>query len=344
MIWAYLSKFYGWIPTNKGQLEINFIGKQEFVNAYIKNESINSNDDYIYTVEISLDFMNDSLALNSYKKNPDKYIETTATLNIKNDLSGNIYYSNELYNIKANFDIEDSGKIEFSSYAEKETTSLGLETETIQQPMFMLVKLFIHRDNHHHQKIDTVLKVYDEFDALKISKDILSHIKILENNTKKNNQCESQLKNSNALEEAKGYMAYLKTFIIVNDNKKELKKILKLSKNVISSMKSNIKKRNNKANNTKGIYSALFTFLGLFITINLLINGFYKEINILTSSNAPRLDILSYTFISILILFYYYIRCKLASSIYYTNYELFDILNFIKYSSLKNLSTQRKVN
>lgn len=329
--------FYGWIPTNKGKLEIDFIGRQKFLNHYIINENNVEQNDYIYKVEVNLNFMNDAFLFNAYSKNPIEYVETIAKLNIKKDLTGNITYSNSNDEIEVSFKIENNGKIEFDNYKQNDD---NFDSKSIQQSMFVLAKLFIHRDNHHHQKIDTALRVYDTFDELKISNDILSHIKILENNVKRNNKCESQLKNYNALEEAKGYIAYLKTFKVLFEKEKNLKKILKISKNILLSMKSNIKKRKNKANNIQGLYSALFTFIGLFITINLLFNGFYKNIDI--SIYVNRVDILIYTFLTILFLFFMYIRCKLHAFIYYRFYEVFDILFFVKYSKLENLNYKGK--
>lgn len=337
------SEFYGWIPTNRGKLERSLIGKQDFLESFIISED---ESDSLYKVEINLNFMNDSYLLDGYVKNRHKNIETIATIEIENDLNGNIVYKNGNDKAKVEFTLEKNGKIEFYNYTENDF----LDLKTIQQTMFMLVKLFVHRDNHHHQKVDTALKTYDTFDVFNISNDILTHIKLLESNAKKNKECESQLKNNNALEEAEGYLAYLKTFYILfkKDTNKDaykefnnkLKNNLKLSKNILLSMKKNINKRKNKEKQIKGLYSAIFTFIGLFISVNLLLNGFYGSMMELPLN---RWDTMGISFIVILFSFYFYIKCNLKSYIYYSSYDLFEIFNFIKYSNLSDLNIKGKI-
>ena len=148
------------------------------------------------------------------------------------------------------------------------------------------------------------------------------------------------LKNQLLLQESKGYLSYLKTFgLLFSSNR--INKDIKKAENIIDSLKSIITKREIKEKYKDGFITALFTFLGLFISINILLNGFWfqKSNNILIYLHKhSRFDFFIAIFVGILFGFTWYILCKSKAYLYYEHYEKFELLRFIKYSKKENLN------
>jgi len=166
-------------------------------------------------------------------------VSSFASITINKDFVGDITLSDGVNKFFATFKIYKNGVIRFNNYNTSNTIK-NIDDFYIKQTMFILIKLFVHGDAHHHQKIDTVLTITNTtFNPLRISKSILSYIKRIERNVKLNNGCESKLKNENAISEAKGYLSYLKTFSFLFNSKK-IKKHLELSSNIILSLESTI--------------------------------------------------------------------------------------------------------
>jgi len=334
VIWGYLSSiFYGWIPTNKGKLEYSYISIPSFLDKFILKKNTNIDK---FEVEVNLDFMDDAYFFKKFSKSKIETIRTIAELVINKSFSGNLVYKNDDDYVRVDFQIEENGKIEFTYLAESDF----FDSEIVKQSMFVLVKLFVHGDAHHHQKLDTVLLISETFDELKISNSILSHIKDVERNAKKNNACFSKLKNENSIQEALGYLAYLKTFHFLfkhKQNKKDFKNDIKLSKNIISSLKSNIKNRKNKQKHIIYFFAGMFTFIGLFLSVNLLLNGFHWESD-MSFESWDRYYVLIGTLLFILFTFYLYIKCNVKSYMYYSHYNSYDIIKTLRDSDLKNLN------
>ena len=329
--------FYGWIPTNKGQIEYEFISISSF-----ENKSILSFDSsgLSKSLNIKLNFMDDAYIFRNISLKNNTNLDTFAYITINNRLDGNIRIVWEDTKFSSDFRIYKNGIIKFVDFNYYTKTD-NVDIESIKQVMYVLVKSWVHGDAHHHQKIDIALKINNNnFNTGKISKSLLNYIKRIERNVKLNSECDSNLKNENILEEAKGYLSYLETFVLLFPSK-TTKLDLALSKNIISSLESILNKRGNKVSYTNSFYTAIFTFLGLFISINILLNGFWfsksNDITIAMHSYS-RFDVLIVTFFLILICFFSFIKCRVKAYIFYEHYEIFEILKYIKYSKKSELN------
>ncbi|WP_418185108.1 hypothetical protein ACNSOS_09570 [Aliarcobacter vitoriensis] len=216
----------------------------------------------------------------------------------------------------------------------------------IKKLLYVLTKTIVHGDAHHHQKIDIALPIIEKtFDPKIVSESLLDYIKLAEKNTKNTKDCNSLFRNENIVYEIDGYLAYFKSFTLLFEDK-EIKKDFEFATSVVSSLKSTVQKRKNKTDFYNGLYTAFFTFLGILISINILLNGFWKiEQNDIVEflSDTNRINTFYISLVIILALFFSYTKCKLQSLMYYKYYEIFEILKFIKYSSLSDLLILGKI-
>jgi len=333
--------FYGWIPTNKGELEYSYISIPDLVKKDIKNYRKNSNEIFVY---FNIDpLVDDFYVFKAFSKQRKNFVPKNAKILIKKDFTGWIeisYGKNENYfEYKSKFKIYKNGVIKF----------LGIETNnnisdninTIKQIMFNLVKLFVHGDIHHHQKIDIFLPIIDsKFDPMKVAIYMTNSIKLIENTVKQNNNCESYLKNRVFMYEVEGFIAYFETFTLLFPSKK-INKQLQLAKNVSYSLKSILKKREEEQKYKSYFITILITFLGLFISINILLNGFWppQSNDIKTLLNKySRIDAVIISFLIILFSYIIHIKCNLKSYLFYKHYKTFEVLRFIKYAQKKHLN------
>ena len=333
--------FYGWIPTNKGHLEFEFISIPHFYKDFLKEKRVTFTEKEI---TLNLEFMDDAFVFRKVSKKREQILSMEATVLINNSLNGNIKISWIDSIIYSKFKIYPNGIIEFLDFSVE--SNINIDITTIRQAMFVIVKSFVHGDVHHHQKIDTALQIEDNmFNPTNISESLLNHIKRLERNVKLNNSCESTLKNENTLEEAKGYLSYFESFILLFPSE-VTKKNLKFSKNIIISLESLLQKRQNKKSYIDGFRTAIITFFGLFMTLSIFLNGFWfpnsNEITIYLHQFS-RFNILIYTFFSILFSFFFYIRCSLKSYLFYEYYDTFELLNYIKNADKKDLNSLGKL-
>jgi len=342
--------WYGWIPTNRGKISFEFINVPDFLQN--KNSYVDIIKDSIKIENIDVSYLSDSYIFRKFSnKSKNKSIEQTATANLnlqkeKESIEGSveICYKN-FTNIKANFNIKLNGEIEFKEL------KIGIELENdilleIKKLLYILVKTIVHGDAHHHQKIDIALPIIEKtFDPKIVSESLLDYIKLAEKNTKNTKNCNSLFRNENIVYEIDGYLAYFKSFTLLFEDK-DIKKDFEFATSVVSSLKSTVQKRRNKTDFYNGLFTAFFTFLGILISINILLNGFWKiEQNDIVEflSDISRMNTFYISLVIILVLFFYYTKCKLQSLIYYKFYEMFEILKFIKHSSLSDLSILGKI-
>jgi hypothetical protein len=343
--------WYGWIPTNRGKISFEFIKVPDFLQN--KNSYVDIKKDSIKIENIDVSYLSDSYIFRKLvNKSKNKSIEQTATANLNFqkkaesiDGSVEIYYKN-FTNIKANFNIKSNGEIEFKEF----TIEIELENDIlleIKKLLYILVKTIVHGDAHHHQKIDIALPIIEnKFDPKKVSESLLDYIKLAEKNTKNTKDCNSLFRNENIVYEIDGYLAYFKSFTLLYEENKDIKKDFEFATSVVSSLKSTVQKRRNKTDFYNGLFTAFFTFLGILISINILLNGFWKiEQNDIVEflSDISRMNTFYISLVIVLVLFFYYTKCKLQSLMYYKFYEIFEVLKFIKHSSYSDLSILGKI-
>lgn len=339
------SKWYGWIPTNRGKISFEFINVPDFLQN--KNSKIDIKKYSIEIKNIDVSYLSDSYVFRKFiNKSNIKPIEQTAIANldfqkIENAIKGNVEICyKDFTNIKANFNIKTNGEIEFKNLEIETKVEDDILIE-IKKLLYVLTKTIVHGDAHHHQKIDIALPIMEkEFNPKIVSESLLDYIKLAEKNTKNTKDCNSLFRNDNIAYEIDGYLAYFKSFTLLFDKDEEVKKDFEFATSVVSSLKSTVQKRKNKTDFYNGLYTAFFTFLGILISINILLNGFWKEENNIVEflSSAKRTSAFYISLSTVLALFFFYTRCKLQSLIYYKYYEKFEIMKFIKYSDFNDLS------
>lgn len=327
--------FYGWIPTNKDRLEYSYISYPKEIR---KNILEYSNKDAFF-ISLSIDsLVDDFYNLRDISRNNkifiNKYAEVTINRNFIRYIK--IFYNDiESY---SNFKIYRNGIVHFLDF---KTNTEQNYSNTIHQIMFNLTKLFVHGDIHHHQKIDISLPItYNKFNPMKIAISLLNAIKLMESTVKKNNNCESDLKNKNFIYEMDGYLAYLDTFSILFPSKNIIKQV-NLAKNISTSLKSIIAKREEKKKEKNYFFTILFTFIGFFISTNILLNGFWfqKSNDLAIYLHSFSREIFSiYSFLILLISYFYYLQCKFRSYLYYHFYDFFEKLRVIKYAKKSDLN------
>ncbi|MBE0494741.1 MAG: hypothetical protein IBX48_10450 [Thiomicrospira sp.] len=347
--------WFGWIPTNRGQIEFSYIGLPDDLAGSF--EIVNT--EHIHFKRIHLDYLSDTLPFAKYfvKKSASREYYATADVALQKQgqqIHGSVNVSYPLagknLELDAEFVIEvNSGVIEFNGLrlsSHDDLLTAGV-IDQLRTTLYILIKTLVHGDAHHHQKIDIALPiVVGQFDAAQVSSGLLDYIKLAERNIKKSKNCESMLRVSNLLEELNGFKAYFQTFAILFDDP-VLKKHLQLAENVISSAKAHHEKRMHKARYKEGLQTAVITFIGLFISTSLLAANLYDKtvVNQVGEylNQFSQIDIFL-TLVAVNIIgFYFYIRCKLNAFVYYKYYRYFEFLRFFKHSHLEQLNVWGKL-
>ncbi|SFR49301.1 hypothetical protein [Thiomicrospira sp. ALE5] len=336
-----LQAWFGWIPTNRGQIEFSYIGLPNDLAGWV--EIVNTN--HIQFKRIQLDYLSDTLPFAKYfvKKPPSREYYATADVSFQKQgqqILGSVNHAYPLAtkNLEINtaFVIEvNSGVIQFNGLQLSNHQDLLTEDviDQLRTSLYILVKTLVHGDAHHHQKIDIALPiVVEQFNASQVSSGLLDYIKLAERNIKKSKNCESMLRVSSLLEELNGFKAYFQTFAILFDDP-VVKKDLQLAENVIASAKAHHEKRKHKTRYKEGLQTAVITFIGLLISTSLLAANLYDKTVVnqvgVYLNQFSQIDIFL-TLVAVNIIgFYFYIRCKLNAFVYYKYYRLFEFLSFL---------------
>lgn len=335
----------GWIPTNKGEIDFNYIELPDFIKSQ-KNVSYQASLKKRTYEYLDVSYLSDSYRYKQYlKKNTKKQTETKINADISfekhtNNIGGKIKITYvDFITIESDFVINPNGVIEF--YTFEVSTNIQDFVKEIKTLIYVLVKTIVHGDAHHHQKIDIALDIVEgKFDAKVVSKSFLNYIKLAEKNTKKTNNCESILRNENIVYEIEGYMTYFESFKELFEDA-QIEKDIKFAKNVMNSLKNTVAKRRNKEVFSSSIITTTIAFFGILISTNILFNGFWTpQCNdiICFFSEQNRYYYFVGTFALILASFFMVVNCKLKSHIYYYHYERFEFLRLLRNSNFKNLN------
>lgn len=339
-------KWYGWIPTNRGKINFNFIEFPE--NLKSNNVTKDYHGNKIIYKGINVSYLSDSHTLRKYFFLQN---ECSVSANIEfeyrsNQILGSIeIIYKDFCSLRSKFVCELNGVVEFENIF-YDIDSIQNEVQEIKSLLYVLVKTIIHGDAHHHQKIDVALPIIDnKFNPSEVSSSLLDYIKLAERNVKKTNDCSSLIRNENLVYEINGYMSYFKSFVLLFEDD-VVKKDFEFAQNVVESLKSTVAKRKNKADYEGNIKTAIITFFGLFISINILLNGFWKADNnsiISAFSSWDRITFLFGSFFLILYLFYQYISCKIHSYLYYYQYNFYEFSNLIRNAKFFDLNWKGKL-
>lgn len=361
--------WYSWIPTNLGILNFNYIAVNKNL-IQSKYKSLSADNNQIKIEELSSSFISDSNLTDApflIKKFvlPDNESEIFSYTNIEINNESyidlfkgkiEIIYKDINFTLSSDFEIEKNGKIKFFNFKSK-VDSADFEIilgnfkneehfrDYIVQIFFVIIKSIVHGDHHHHQKIDVSINVLkNEFKPFEILNRLIKQVKSIEYDIKNFKNCGDELKIKNSIEEMKGYKSYIDTFselFIKNEDEKEYEKSKNILNNILLSLESSVKKVNNRQEDRDKIITFVYTYLGLFISINLL---FFKL------NNNLKFDIsFEFYYLSLLILFMafgFHLKCRIKSYIFYKKYywqEIFYHLNYAKYSELKFLTKIIKI-
>lgn len=274
------SSYYAWIPTSTGDILFNLIAQ----NPLLKSKKTTILENTIKIEKLDLSIFSDTYN-NDKEKILELYIEeeeipAKADVNLSYDKEKKVFIgdiklfieNNIFYSCK--FKFEKDGKIEIFdiNMLDKKITE-----DSIAQYFFVLIKLLVHGDSHHHQKIDTITFVMkDYFDCLKVISDFKDHTKRIQVTFKKLSKdelCSKLLRIETIEHEINGYMSYLKTFkelfcnrdkVKTEKAKKEIRIIENIKESIISH--SNVTKKKNIFLHTTMTYmlvilGVIFSFL-----------------------------------------------------------------------------------
>lgn len=330
-------RWYGWIPTNLGTINFDFINENNISNISSQYEyARNKNTIHICNLDVSL--ISDSSAF--YKKiylpfRSQKEYSPKVNISLKkmdNFFKGEVkfYYPNTSIYWNANFKVKLNGIIEFEFTKEYDSDN----REYIKQILFIILKMIIHGDNHHHQKIDTALRITNEkFDEEKLLDNMLLHIKTIEKNIKSlNRKCSTRLKQNITINEVEGYISYMNTFVVLFDTDElKLKDKLQIAINIKNSLSSLINKREEKFNATNSFKTLALTVLALFIATNIFANSFYGIDLIGAIYEAPNKGKWFWHILFVYIaIFIFFSLCDIKSYFYYRHYKMFRFFGVIK--------------
>lgn len=348
------TKWYGWIPTNRGKINFDFIGLPK--NLKSQNVTKHYADNKIKFTNLDVSYLSDSYTYR-FRYYPLK-VEHVAIANLEFEHSSNKIQGNveiiykDFCKLSSKFICELNGIVEFENISYERYSDLDSDLDSIEDVLqeiksllYVLVKTVIHGDAHHHQKIDVALPIInDKFNPTEVSSSLLDYIKLVERNVKNLNDCASFFRNENLVFEINGYLSYFKSFTLLFEDE-AIKKNYDFAQSVAESLKSTVAKRKNKAEYESNIKTAIITFIGLFISTNLLVNGFWPTNNNITDylEGENRLVYLGVSAILILYLFYKYISCKLSSYLHHSKYDFFEFSSLIKNADFSRLNTIGKV-
>jgi hypothetical protein len=335
-------KWYGWIPTNLGAIKFDFIDKNNISN-FSKRFKIESSNSVINITGAQLYSISDTSLFKRiipFSSKKEHYSKTDIKLEDKHkNIIGNIkfYYSGSIC-FRISFILKLNGEVEFKldSIDNKDNINVTDVSYDIKQTIYTILKLTMHGDNHHHQKVDNILKItLNSFNPSEILDNMLVHLKTIERNIKLlKRKCYTRLKQNVVLDEVDGYISYISTFVILFPLNKNLGNKLKIALNIKRSLKSLISKREKKFIVENTFKTTALTFFALILASNIFLNAFYDK-NLLQAvgiDNIDRVYLFIYSIIFWLAMYALTVFCSFKSWLFYRRYGVF---RFSK--ALKNL-------
>lgn len=291
------SIWYSWIPTNLGRLSFEYIGEVA-VSGY--KYSVNQLEQDKKQITIFKTNLSDLNIINNFFQGIEEKTDK-ASIEIQKKSSffvGKVsLYYNDAVKISGDFSVDLSGEtkiFDVSVTYDTEQVNTIVQSEVLDQTIvnaiYTILKKVIHGDNHHRQKIDTLIGVYkNNFEPIKILDSFATNIKSRERIVKdgaKNNCYYTQEKIVSSIE-IDGYLSYIETFKELfcpaesqEENQKSLRKEweqkIKFIKNVAQSLKASTEKIKFTLDLRQKTLTLFMTFIAFFVSVNIFHNGFYS--------------------------------------------------------------------
>jgi hypothetical protein len=201
----------------------------------------------------------------------------------------------EYKKISAEFTIERTGKlcienVQYIIDSQMHVKNIDETKLTELTALYTLIKKVVHGDNHHFQKIDTMIGIYKEFVPKQILTDLGFHIKRLDKFLKNESNDIGMILFSQDKEKissyAKGFKSYIDTFNTLFNSELETT-TLKSEENYFityQNIDNTIKSIEAKSDSLKIVKNfshnlrvLIFTLLGFFISANILISSLTKN-------------------------------------------------------------------
>lgn len=340
---ATVNAWYGWIPTNLGELQFEYITRDQNTQTFPIRKftfDISSNSK---NIEIDASNISDTLKWQDILVKENEFEEiraetaAIAITYINDEFKGNISvkYPSTNKGYSADFTIALNGEACFSNLAYLNCNQPEDEKKKFHQlALYILLKSIVHGDNHHHQKIDVALKVTEnKFDTDAILHNLLIHIKSIERNIKRLSGCSAKIEAQQAYHELEGYISYCKTFYELFSTKIAQDAIsLKLYKNlenIKTSAKAKIDKEEKRNLVPKNFLATLTILIALTISISILLKpsgGFSQNLWLYALFGIP------------LILLVWIEKCSIANFFRSKSYNYYEVLKYLWSAKSKTLS------
>ncbi len=386
------SEWYSWIPTNVGYLNFNYIADEKNLASVFGTDEFLLSSDAQHSIK-SIKLNNTNLSdINSLVQDIYKIEEIFAKADITfinnkinnqalnrkqpSNITGNckIFYDN-LLEINSEFDIQTNGKIKIDDIQLRYNDKINLDDfennnvllNTIVNALYTLIKKIVHGDNHHFQKIDTLIGVYTQFIPEQILTDLGFQIKRLDKFVKNNDEDSIavlyNVDKQNAYNVALGFMSYISTFynIFIRDNSPSSQERssginyikYKNIKNTLKSIYAGVNKFNEIENAKKGKLVFIVSLLALFAALNIFFSTIvddgtnYSDVGTFLLTLLPRDVIILAVFILIFLATFKkfiknYVNRKFRESMISSGklYTFFELVVFYKYANERTISSE----
>jgi hypothetical protein len=400
-----LGKWYSWIPTNIGYLNFNYIADRENLDAVFGKDNyfLEFENNHQKKITIIKTYLSDSnplvnKILDKKEFYPVAYLEFNRNMKFNhildkyqpNSITGKIILSfegidpdialednsesqpetKEYKKISAEFTIERTGKlcIENVQYIiDSQMHVKNIDDTKLPEltALYTLINKVVHGDNHHFQKIDTMIGIYKEFVPKQILTDLGFHIKRLDKFLKNESNDIGMILFSQDKEKissyAKGFKSYIDTFNTLFNSELETT-TLKSEENYFityQNIDNTIKSIEAKSDSLKIVKNfshnlrvLIFTLLGFFISANILISSlaenYYSEgLSVIQNFiNRDYLIVIMFLIIlyflrhDILAVVMQVIRKKISAKDNYNYLEYFIISNYLMEDIKKEVSSR----
>ena len=401
-----LGDWYSWIPTNIGYLNFNYIADKENLDAVFgqDNYSLQLENNHKKKITITKTYLSDSnplvnKILDKKEFYPMAYLEFTRNMEFNSildkkqptkitgkivlsfegvdpkfaleDNNQNSHEVKEYKQINAEFEIERTGKLCIKNV--QYIIDLTMHVENIEKTklteltaLYTLIKKVVHGDNHHFQKIDTMIGVYKKFEAKQILTDLGFHIKRFDKFLKNESNDIGMIIFSQDKEKipsyAKGFKSYIDTFNNLFNSELTSPLTVDSEENYFityENIDNTIKSIEAKSDSLKIVKSfsnnlrvLIFTLLGFFISANILISSLTSDyhseglIMIQKYINRDYLIVVMFLIIlyflrhDILTIFMQKIRKKISMKNNYSYLEYFIINMYLMEDIKKNVPSK----
>lgn len=292
-IYNYTSNFekYSWIPTNTGNIIFDLLIEKSYLlkeNLRCKRISVEKNPNYKIKIE---KLYIDDFVLPTLQVHFDVEISIVKIDDVEAEGTITFYYSKTMFinseiNISSNFIVEKNGKLKLFNFKINKFENIEIDPKLvtivfekkIPLAFYISIKRCFHLDNHHDQKLDTLIGIYDAFDHQKIMNKLLENIKFFEIKIKETIFYNKEIEYKeiyNIKPKVTGYISYLEAFkeiFNVSDDR-----VIKNSKYLLSSIEAMIQRQMNKIDSIKYIMTTILSFLMILLSFNIAYNSFFDS-------------------------------------------------------------------